>query len=210
MSAGSSNKTVEIIMKKVLVTAALMVASSSSLAAGGYAGFDLGWANADQEDSVRTVNQALANQTGSTSRATYDTGAAIGRIYGGWKSDNNFGVEVGYFASDDLDATYVSGGTTLTSAVSTDGFDLSGLVWIDDNIHLKAGVHSSDVDATLAGPGGQINGSSSGTGWLVGAGYDGAINESLSWRAGYTYYAKLGGDSDNTMHMFAVGINTKF
>jgi len=205
-------------MKKVLMTAALMVASSSSFAAGGYAGVEIGWSSQDQEAQARETAQYLANASGNTVNYTYDTGVAIGRIYGGWKGDSNLGVEVGYFQSGDLNSTYNGsyGGSaaTVTTDVSASGLDLSALYWVDESVYLKAGMHSSKVEGTVNAT--VLNGSASysaedsGTGWLIGAGYEGAVSDAVNWRASYSYYGKLGGESDNDAHVFSVGIGTKF
>ena len=205
-------------MKKVLVTAALMVASSSSFAAGGYAGFDIGWAIQDQEDDARELAQYLANASSNTVNYTYDNGTFVGRLYGGWKGDSNLGFELGYFQSGDLSAnfrgTYSGSPASVSTDISASGFDMSGLYWVDDNIHLKAGLHQSEIEATVSlaafGGTGTASASEDGMGWLVGAGYDSEINKDLSWRASWTYYAKLGGESDSDAHVFSVGLNTKF
>ncbi len=205
-------------MTKIALAAALAMGATAANAAG-YVGFDAGWASIDQKPSVDEIGQALADASGHTVNAVYDQSTSVGRVFAGWNVAQGVDIELGYLQSGDLSATYT--GTTAGGAafsVNTDlsasGFDVAAVWWPTENIFLKGGAHSMEVEgnltANVSGTSATYSTSESGTGLLVGVGYEGALSKDINWRAAYTYYDSLGGMSDANAHNYTVGLKMKF
>ena len=192
-------------MKKLVLAGLLGSMSLTPAMADVYFGAEggLGFADLGAEKTAQT----LANLIGSTVTYTEDQAAIFGRFYGGVPVADSLSVEVGYFFTGDIDATYTSSSVTATESASASGFDIS-MVYSEENSpwYVKAGLHSSEVKAaaslTISGTTYSAAGDYSGTGPLFGAGY-----EFDGWYLGATMYSDVGGaDGD----VFATLIGTRF
>ena len=158
-------------------------------------GVDLGFGFIDigADDTAQTI----ANQSGSTVTASYDTGAWFGRIYGEYKIADSTYLDVGLFTTGDITAKYTLSGATASESYSANGVDVSAVIKENDTegFFFKGGMHSSTIDGnadvTISGTTYTAQATSSGVGFLAGTGYD----YDDGTRAGITFYSNLGGDS---------------
>ncbi len=164
-------------------------------------GVEVGFSPVDLE--AEETAQQLANLSGSTVTVEYDTGAFVGRLFGNYGITSNMDVEVGYFQTSDIDATYKIGSDSATESYSANGIDFSLIAKGDTGFYGKAGVHSSTIDAfgsikigsTTYSVTEQYDGSS----WLAGAGF-----EQDNVRYSFTHYNNIGGDGGADFNMFSV------
>ena len=70
--------------------------------------------------------QELANLSGSTVTAEYDTGALVLRLFADYGITSNLKGEVGIFQTSSVDATYTIGGNSATESYDASGLDISG------------------------------------------------------------------------------------
>ena len=183
----------------------------------GYLGLELGYGWADVK--AKETAQALANATGNTVTYSYDTAALTGRISLGYWVADQVALEVGYFSVADLEArysgTYSGTSWSANETYNASGFDLAGVFKPSDtDFFLKAGVHSSSVDGygsfNIAGLTVSTSATYSGTGWLVGGGYEWDMSDSSSVIASYTYYDSLGGLSTGDLGLLSFGYRFKY
>jgi len=148
--------------------------------------------------------QAIANASGSTVTYTYDEATWVGRLFVDYPLGTEASLEVGYFFTGSLDATYTISGASATEAYNARGVDVSA-VFRSDGVFFKAGMHSSEMDGeatiTISGTKYNVSDTISGSGYLVGGGF-----EEDDQRIGITYYADVGGDGDSDMTMLYYGV----
>lgn len=208
-------------LKKYAVAAILSLAAAGASAQqkeSGFIGFEAGWASIDQETRALNNAQTIANLSGRTTTVTYDKGTAAGRVFLGLDVSKDFGIEFGYFFTGDLDTKYTNSAGSATEKYRATGFDAALLIKPEsfNGLFLKAGMHRSEVEGeasvTIGGTRYAITATESGTGWLVGAGYDWQIgsDKTLHGRIAYTFYNKLGGMSDADANVFTLGILKRF
>lgn len=141
--------------------------------------------------------QSLANASGSTVTYEYDEATWQGRIFADMEVTPEVHVEIGYFLTGSLDATYTISGASATEGYNAMGIDLAAVIYRDD-IFFKAGMHSSELEGnaklTIGGTTYNVSETISGSGYLVGGGVQ--VDDS---RFGLTYYADVGGDTDSDM-----------
>ncbi len=141
--------------------------------------------------------QSLANASGSTVTYEYDEATWQGRIFADMEVTPEVHVELGYFLTGSLDATYTISGASATEGYNAMGIDLAAVIYRDD-IFFKAGMHSSELEGnaklTIGGTTYNVSETISGSGYLVGGGMQ--VDDS---RFGLTYYADVGGDTDSDM-----------
>jgi hypothetical protein len=141
--------------------------------------------------------QSLANASGSTVTYKYDEATWQGRIFADMEVTPEVHVEIGYFLTGSLDATYTISGASATEGYNAMGIDLAAVIYRDD-IFFKAGMHSSELEGnaklTIGGTTYNVSETISGSGYLVGGGVQ--VDDS---RFGLTYYADVGGDTDSDM-----------
>lgn len=141
--------------------------------------------------------QSLANASGSTVTYEYDEATWQGRIFADMEVTPEVHVEIGYFLTGSLDATYTISGASATEGYNAMGIDLAAVIYRDD-IFFKAGMHSSELEGnaklTIGGTTYNVSETISGSGYLVGGGMQ--VDDS---RFGLTYYADVGGDTDSDM-----------
>ena len=167
-------------------------------------GIDGGLTYADMK--AEETAQQLANLSGSAVSYTYDEATWAGRLYVDYGVAENMDVEVGFWLTGSLDATY-----TISGASASESYDMSAIdVSLNYNLvgspfFVKGGVHQSTLRGaatlTIGGTTYDIADSISGTGWLLGGGME--VGNS---RYGVTYIANVGGDSDSSTAFGYYGI----
>jgi hypothetical protein len=182
-----------------------------------YVGIQGGFIYSDNEGSADKNAQDLANASGATVNYAYEETTWGLRPYGGFIVNDKVALEVGYVLSGSIDETYKgsSSGTawTYTQGASVDGVD--GAVKFNfDNLFAKIGIHQLTIEAvgafTASGFTYSGGASRSGSGFLLGGGYQDELGDDLYWNAQFTYYDSVGGVADATMSLFAVGIEKRF
>lgn len=201
-------------MKKLFL--AIAITGSTSAFSGNYAGLEGGYGFVDIK--AKQTAQTLANLSGRTVTYTYDKATFSGRAYFGFSVMENASVEVGYFQTSNLNATYTITGASAKESYSANGIDAS-LVYkpTPEGVFFKGGFHTSKIsgDGSLTIGGTTYNiasTSKSGTGLLAGIGYEGKFGNSqdVNWRAGWSHYNKVGGLSDANVNLIYVGISKNF
>jgi hypothetical protein len=160
----------------------------------------LGFADMRAEETAQT----LANLSGSTVSYTYDEATWMGRLFADYAFKEELSVEVGYFLTGSLDATYTISGDSATESYDAMGID-AALVVKQDSAYFKAGMHSSELNGsaslTIGGTTYNVSETISGSGFLVGGGIE--LDET---RYGLTYYSDLGGDADSDAIFLYAGL----
>ena len=168
-------------------------------------GVDVGYGFLDigADDTAQTI----ANLSGSTVTASYDTGAWFGRIYGDYKIADSTYIDVGFFMTGDVTAKYTLSGATVSESYSANGIDVSAVLKENEKegFFVKGGIHSSTIDGnanvTISGTTYAAQATASGMGFVFGAGYDGDDKS----RAGVSLYSNLGRDAAADMWLFYYG-----
>lgn len=169
-------------------------------------GVDLGFGFIDigADDTAQTI----ANLSGSTTTVTYDTGSWFGRVYGEYKIADATYIDIGLFTTGDVTAKYTLSGATASESYSANGVDVSAVIKENEKegLFVKGGFHSSTIDGnadvTISGTTYAAQATASGTGFLIGGGFDFDGGQ----RAGATFYSNLGGDSAADMWLIYYGI----
>jgi hypothetical protein len=153
--------------------------------------------------------QALANATGTTTTVRYDRGAFVGRAFVGSAINDSLGLELGGFMSGSVDANYSNATGTASESISTKGFDFSAKFMSNANWYARGGVHysqvSGDAQLNMAGVNYRGSGTSSGAGFLVGAGISNKGSDGSGTYYEYRYLGRLGGLTDANAHMLVFG-----
>ena len=173
-------------------------------------GIDAGglWADIKADQTA----QDLANLTRNTVTYSYDKAAVAGRLYMDYGITKAVAVELGFFQSGDLNATYSIPTASAKEAYSVQGFDLTAVYQPDSTgLFGKAGIHHSKIDwkgsLTLGSTTYNLPGTNeSGTGWLAGLGYEQKLDEKMSYRLGFTYMKDAGGVSGADLKFIYVGL----
>jgi hypothetical protein len=69
-----------------------------------YVGADLGYSSVS--DNSQQLANALVTSVGGSATVTQNTGVAIGRLFGGYKINENFALELGYGASSNVNYSF--------------------------------------------------------------------------------------------------------
>ena len=216
-------------MKKNLLLASLLVVTSSTVMAqnsnfkaGPYAGIEFGFAML-KDQSQSTAND-LVRILGGTATVTQSKSIFDGRIYGGYKLIENIDLELGYTQSNTISQTAVGrtgAGIAYTgnADISYGGLDYSILLRPSlstgfNGLFFRAGgTYLTQQDKTTVAGGGaaaSATSNTSGSGYLLGLGYDIAITKSLDARLGYNYVGNIAGVANNYSNRFSIGILGKF
>ena len=93
-------------------------------------GIDLGYGFLDigADDTAQTI----ANISGSTVTASYDLGSWFGRIYADYKISDSTYLDVGFFMTGDVSATYTLSGATASESYSANGIDFAAVIKEND------------------------------------------------------------------------------
>ena len=175
------------------------------------------------ESSAQETANVLVNILGGAVTVLQNTGVPVGRLFAGYAINQTYALELGYLRTGDVTQNIagVSGGLvpyTGNANASVSGLEFSALIrpvitngW--ERFFIRAGGHNFDIstNVTLTGIGtASAKTSISGSGLLIGIGYDTPISHSLSSRSAYTHYDKIGGDSSSYANIFTVGLVAKF
>lgn len=208
-------------MKRLIIGSVMFFLVSLAHSEGAYLGADVGygWVDTNAKDTAQT----LANLSGETVSYKDDEGAVLGRLFLGYNFNENVGVELGYFGSGSVDVDYRSANGQANENAKVRGVDLSLMLRPSvssglNGLFLRAGGHYSKIDgnASLAYNDGtnaatySASGSESGTGFLVGAGYDFNLDKNINARVSYTYLDSLGSVSNADVNVLTFGLNTNF
>ena len=158
------------------------------------------WGDIGAEETA----QRIANLSGSTTTVTYDQATFYGRLFYELDLSKESFLDLGYFLTGSLDATY-----TLSGASATEGYSFNGIEgsygFKSDGLYFKGGLHQSEVDGkasvTIGGTTYAANASASGTGFLFGGGIE---EDSIRW--GLTYYNSVGGIEDANLLVLFYGV----
>ncbi len=165
-------------------------------------GLEIGYSPVDLE--AEETAQQLANLSGSTVTVEYDTGGFVGRIFGNYGIVQNIDLEVGYFATSSIDATYTIGSDSAKESYSANGLDFSLIAKGSSGFFGRGGFHSSTIDAfgsiTIGSTTYNVTEQYDGSSWLAGAGF-----EENNVRYSFTHYNNIGGDGGADFNMFSVG-----
>ncbi len=187
----------------------------------GYLGVEYGAVKFKDQTSVAS---ALVSAVGGSASSVQDTGISVGRFFGGINLTENVGAELGYVMSGTANATF--SGVSRTSVAYSgsasqkiSGFDYSALIRPNvstgfNGVFVRVGGHSmsiqTDVSIVTGSSSGVSNSTTSGTGSLIGLGYDGKINDKLDFRIAYTSYNNVAGISGNDSNLWTIGLIGKF
>ena len=211
-------------MKKLLLAAAIATISSGAIAAennGFYLGVEAGYTKV--EDTAQQDANTLVRILGGSATVTSDTGMAIGKLFAGYQFTENFSAEIGAYRTSEFDerASGVTGGSaayTVTAKTNVYGVEGSLLVRPSVSSGLnglfgRVGGHWDKIETefTASANGASANGNhwNSGTGFLVGAGYDAEISKNVNARASWTYYDSVAG-TDGYANVGSVAVFYKF
>lgn len=223
-------------MKKIGLISALLV----SLSVQGYAqaqtddansrnskyfGVEAGVVNVSNISSYITSSNStyMLSKVGGSISASYSTGVAHARIYGGAFINENMGIEIGGLAVDTIKTSYSgrsSSGVayTATDDYSTQIYDFVGTFRGDKNgpfehMILKLGAHYGIVSETasfsVSGTTYTASASKSGWGPMVGFAYDKQFGKDVDWRVSYSYYSGIAGLSASA-YIINSGVVFKF
>ena len=149
---------------------------------------------------------------------------ASGRLFVGYDLNDNIAFEVGYLRWQDISANLdiSANGTQIAQGKLTakySGFDYSVLLRPSKNnaMHnffgrLGGTYMNTAISGTITGARGTIPivGKESGSGWLVGAGYDYQMNKTWLVRPEFSYYGNISGASDSSARNFGINLIGRF
>jgi hypothetical protein len=197
-------------MKKLITTAMLFLAfnvssnvnAQTSSSDDIYVSISGGLGFADVSEYAAAVAQLGANALGETVYYSYDRATWAGKGSFGYEFTENINFEVGYFMTGDIDIKYsIASGVAVEEAFSGSGFDYSVKYDFDtEGLYARLGGHSSDLDHSASVT---LNGTTfatttvttSGTGALIGLGYEMKEANGSSTFFGYDLYQDVGGSS---------------
>lgn len=197
---------------KSLIAALSLAIVPAVASADGYFGVEGGLGFADI--GAKETAQQIANLAGSTVTVTYDRATYAGRLFVGAEVTKAIRIEAGYFSTGNLTAKYVLSGASAKESYTASGFDIAAIMKPENQpFYFKAGVHSSKVSGngsiTIGGSTYSADAKASGTGMLLGAGYEETIDATTSWTLGLTYYNRVAGESRSAT-LASAGIMKKF
>ncbi len=215
-------------MKKKLLVVALSLATtgafaqSSGFKPGFYAGAELGYAAVKDQSS--DIASDLRAALGGTASASQGNSIYDGRAFIGYKIIEYVDLEVGYSQSSNVNfnaSGRTSGGNAYTASgdVSLSGVDYSLLLRPSissgfNNLFFRAGgtylTQKTTVTASANGNSASGTTNTSGSGYLLGLGYDLPISKDFDVRAAYTYVGNIAGVSNSYSNRFSIGILGKF
>lgn len=154
------------------------------------------------------------------------------RAFLAYNLNENFSLELGYFGTGNLNRKDTSvlyqnakNITSLENKVNASGADLSVVYKFTEGVpgfFLKAGVTRSKLErttnivvknintgiqSTLSSK--ELDSSATGTGYLLGLGYEMALSNNLYGRIAFTSYQRLGGEN-NSISNFTLGLRYSF
>lgn len=210
--------------KSLLAFAAIasaQLAAAQSFQSKPYFGFEVG--SAKVEDSTGVVASNLVAGLGGSASVTQDGSVQSYKLIGGYKYTENVDFEIGYLKTSTVDMNFagVSRGAVAYSGnvgVKFSGFEYAAILrpsissgW--NNAYVKLGGHRLEADSTFRVAVGNVNlatnASVSGSGTLVGLGYDHPVDKNTSLRFAWTRYSDVAGE-DNSAKFISIGAIYKF
>ena len=185
----------------------------------GYFGVEGGLGFADiRADETASV---FVNTFGGIVNYEYDEADLAGRLSIGYGKNDMFDIELGYFFTADFNATYngVAGNGVVYSATETysaSGIDISALIRPNSgDFFVRVGMHNSEVEGqgnfVIPGVGSaNVSAKQSGSGLLVGLGYDWSLDDRSFARVSYSFYDKLGGIDNSELGLLSASYNFGF
>jgi hypothetical protein len=206
-------------MKLALIAAAAALSFSAQAQTGFYIGAEGGAASI--KDQSGALARGLVNELGGSATVTQDTGVGFARFYGGYQINKFVAAELGYLQTSEANANFSgtgNGGYTGNVKLSVSGFDVSAVIKPFEQagvngLFFRAGLTSYEqkVSVTASANGRAAAGTDtySGTGTLLGVGYDlpagpGTVRFQL------TTLQKVGGESDSDSTAMSVGYRYAF
>ena len=213
-----------IYMKKLLLAAAIATISSGALAAennGYYLGAEAGYTRVD--NTAQQDANTLVSILGGSATVTSDTGMALGKIFAGYQFTENFSTEIGAYRTSSFNESasgVTRGATAYTMTANTNVYGVEGSVLVRPSVSTglnglfgRVGGHWDKIETeySVSANGAAASGNhwNSGTGFLVGAGYDVNIDKNLTGRLAYTYYDSVAG-TDGYANVGSVALMYKF
>ena len=211
-------------LKKLLIAAIVAAISSGALAAENnafYLGVEAGYTRID--DTTQQNANTLVGALGGSATVTSDTGMALGKIFAGYQFTENFSAEIGAYRTSEFDEKgtgITGGGDAYTITAKTDVYGVEGSFLLRPNVSTglnglfgRFGGHwdkaETRYDLSAAGTAANGNRWNSGSGLLVGAGYDAEISKDVNARASWTYYDSVAG-TDAYANVGSVAVILKF
>lgn len=210
-------------MKKTLIAfAAAMTVSGAALAQTGfYLGAEAGAASI--KDEAQELANGLVNEVGGSAAVTQDTGIGFARFFGGYQINKYVAAELGYLRSGEAVANFsgVSGGAVAYSGnakLTLRGFDISAVFKPFEQrglerLFFRAGLTSYEtklvVSATAGGASAAGTDTDSGTGTILGVGYDLPAGPGVV-RFQLNTLQRISGLSDNNSTALSAGYLWKF
>lgn len=213
-------------MKIKFIAAALVaIASSSSFAEVQkfYLGAEVG--SISVEDRAQEAANLLVARLNGSATVTQTVRTGAGRIFAGLGLHEQLDIELGYVQAQDLKTTF-AGRTgdgvnyAASGKVSVSGFDYSLLLRPTkasgfNGVFLRLGQHdyASKGTYSMTAGGNTVtipNDKTTGTGSMLGVGFDWDIEENTSVRFSVTQFNKVSGISDADATFVSVGVKAKF
>lgn len=155
------------------------------------------------------------------------------RAFLAYNLNENFSLELGYFGTGNLSNKETSvlsqnaqNITSIENKINASGADLSAVYQFTEGVSglfLKAGVTQSKIERTANTVVKNINTgvqstlssralgeNTTGTGYLLGLGYEMALSNNLHGRIAFTSYQRLGGQKNNKLNSFSLGLRYSF
>ena len=201
------------------ISLASIVSITTANAEGYYLGAGFGY-NSLSSNYFEDYTANLISQNGGSNTASLTKSVANLRLIGGIKINKQISTELGYFRSGNLGSSYV-GTTSNNSVYSSDwtstisGFDVSAILRPStlpklNNYFINIGMHHYGIHGSGFHTSGtfvdNIQEKWSGTGPLLGGGYDLKLNKFVDLRFNFTRYFKVGGVHEDNMNNFSISL----
>lgn len=203
----------------VLFSSAVVIADDNKF----YFGAEAGSVKIDNR--AQAVANDLVTVLGGSASVTQTVRNGAGRIFGGYKFNENVDLELGYVQTQSFNISMrgtTSGNVAYAASggVKVSGFDYSVLLRPSkdsgfNELFFKVGGHNftSKANFSMSAGGNTVtvpSSKTSGTGMLFGVGYDLSLDKNLSVRFGVTQYNKVSGMSDSDATFVSIGVKGTF
>lgn len=180
-----------------------------------YFGLDAAYVHTKSDSG--NIKDSITELTGSTPSVSEDNNTGAGRIFAGYKFNDNLSVELAYVKTGKLKAKINDDALGYSGSAKADvkGIELSALLSPSQlpNLFFKAGATYLKVQSS-ASLTGAFSGSDStedkGLGYVLGAGYKYPVNDMVDIKAAYSYYGKIANESSYDAHMLSLGMQLNF
>lgn len=201
-------------MKNWLLVSSLVLALSPAQAQN-YVGLELGAALPDI-DGIVSANRDEFQDGGAPVDTSKDSVVSALRIFGGMALSPRLDIELGYLSTGNISISYSRNPERWTQDFNATGFDLAAVYKpFDTGFFVKGGVHATKSkvknneyqnDALVFAD----TGTESGTGFLLGVGYQAPVAKGLNLRGSFVRYQRISGESDFNLNMVTLGLTKSF